>query len=221
MVDADALKYTNDLMHLPKEQVIKTSDWNGYLKNLVLKFPQALGDSILDGLIWFYSEWDKVEKMIRFEPDRSIAVGYTNHSFLSFTGSIKNSKIYPFVKFNYSGNDWIYTNRIKLVCDDETFEFDSLKFFTHGTADYVSEYVLMVYNVSLRELISKIIEANETIIRFYSDPLYTDFVVTERMKMAMKKFLKTIKALNWQGCNKNRSLIIYLANNLKPILLLQ
>ena len=37
MVDADALKNTKDVMRLPKEQVIKTSDWNGYLKNLVLK----------------------------------------------------------------------------------------------------------------------------------------------------------------------------------------
>ena len=195
MVDADALKYKKDVMRLPKELVIKTSDWNGYLRNLVLKFPPATGDSILDGLIRFHSEWDKIEKMIRFEPDRSIAAGYTNHSFLSLTGSIKNSKIYPFVKFNYSGSDWIYANRIKMVCDDETFEFDSLKFFTHGTADYVSEYVLMVYNESISGLIQKIIDSNETIIRFYSDPQYTDFEVTERMKLDMKKFLKTIRAL--------------------------
>lgn len=133
--------------------------------------------------------------MIRFDPDRSISAGYTNHSFILFTGSVKDSKIYPYVKFNYSGGDRIYTNRIKLVCDDETFEFDSLKFFTHDTVDNISEYVLMVYNESMRELIQKIINSNETIIRFYSDSLYTDLVVTERMKEDMKKFSKTIRAL--------------------------
>jgi len=53
----------------------------------------------------------------------------------------------------------------------------------------------MAYNESMSELIQKIINSNETIIRYYSDPQYTDFVVTERMKMDMKKFLKTIRAL--------------------------
>jgi len=54
MVDADALKYNKDVMRLPKEQVIKSSDWNGYLRNLVLKFPPATSDSILDGIIRFH-----------------------------------------------------------------------------------------------------------------------------------------------------------------------
>jgi hypothetical protein len=99
------------------------------------------------------------------------------------------------VKFNYTGTDWIYANRIKLVCDDETFEYDSLKFLTVGTTDFVSEYVLMPFNESMQELIPKIINSKETIIRFYGEPIYSDFIVSDEMKLDMKTFLKVIAAL--------------------------
>jgi hypothetical protein len=195
MIDGDALRNNKEVLQLLNGTKIKTSDWNAYLKNLVLKFPVAKGDSILSGLTRFYYEYDKVEKMIRFDPDRNPSALYLNNSYISFSGYIKDTKIYPFVKFNYTGTDWIYANRIKLVCDDETFEYDSLKFFTLGTADFVSEYVLFPFNENMRELIPKIINSKETIIRFYSDPNYTDLLVTDRMKLDMKKFLKTIKAM--------------------------
>jgi hypothetical protein len=194
-VNADVLKNNKDYMQLQNGAIIKVSDWNGYLKNLVSKCPPAIGDSILDGLTRVYYEYDKVEKMIRFDADRSVSGGYNNNSYIAFSGFIKDSKIIPFVKFNYTGPDWIYANRIKLVCDDETFEYDSLKFLTHGTADFVSEYVLIPFNESMQELIPKIIKSKETIIRFYGDPVYSDLTVTFEMKTDMKTFLKTIRAL--------------------------
>jgi len=195
MVDGDALKSNKEVLQLLNGTKINKSGWNAYLKNLVLKFPAATGDSILSGLTRFYYEYDKVEKMIRFDPERSPSAMYLNNSYISFSGYIKDAKIYTFVKFNFTGTDWIYANRIKLVCDDETFEYDSLKFYTLGTADFVSEYVLIPFNESMQELIPKIINSKETIIRFYSDPNYSDLLVTDRMKLDMKKFLKTIKAL--------------------------
>ncbi|MFA5972988.1 MAG: hypothetical protein WC780_11600 [Lentimicrobiaceae bacterium] len=194
LIDAEALKINKANLQLQNGLKIKTSNWNGYLKNLVLRFPSATGDSILDGLTRFYYEYDKVEKMIRFDADRN-ASDYLNKSFISFSGYIKDAKIYPFVKFNYTGADWVYANRIKLVCDDETFEYDSLKFYTYGTSDFVSEYVLIPFNESMQELIPKIIRSKETIIRFYGDPIYSDLFVTDKMKMDMKMFLKTIKAM--------------------------
>jgi hypothetical protein len=194
-VNADALKNNKEYMKLQTGAIIKVSDWNGYLKNLVLKYPPATGDSILDGLTRIYYEYDKVEKMIRFDADRSVSAGYSNNSYIAFAGFIKDSKIIPFVKFNYTGTDWVYANRIKLVCDDETFEYDSLKFLTRGTADFVSEYVLIPFNESMQELIPKIIKSKETIIRFYGDPVYSDLIVSDEMKLDMKKFLKTIRAL--------------------------
>jgi hypothetical protein len=197
MIDADQLWSDKVYLHLLNGTKIKKSDWNTYLKTLVLKFPAATGDSILSGLTRFYFEYDKVERMIRFDPDRSPSAMYLNNSYISLSGYIKDAKIYPFVKFNYTGADWIYANRIKLVCDDETFEFDSLKFYTLGTTDFVSEYVLFPFNEDMQELIPKIIYSKETIIRFYGDPIYADLLVTDRMKLDMKKFLKTIRALSW------------------------
>jgi hypothetical protein len=194
-VNADALKNNKDFIHLQNGAIIKVSDWNGYLKNLISKYPPAIGDSILDGLTRVYYEYDKVEKMIRFDADRSVSAGYANNSYIAFSGFIKDSKIIPFVKFNYTGPDWVYANRIKLVCDDETFEYDSLKFLTRGTADFVSEYVLVPFNESMQELIPKIIKSKETIIRFYGDPVYSDLTVTFEMKTDMETFLKTIRAL--------------------------
>jgi hypothetical protein len=191
-VNADALKNNKDFMHLQNGAIIKVSDWNGYLKNLVSKYPPAIGDSILDGLIRVYYEY---EKMIRFDADRSVSAGYANNSYIAFSGFIKDSKIIPFVKFNYTGPDWVYANRIKLVCDDETFEYDSLKFLTRGTVDFVSEYVLIPFNESMQELIPKILKSKETIIRFYGDPVYSDLIVSDEMKTDMKTFLKTIRAL--------------------------
>jgi len=195
MIDAELYKIDKDYMLLQNGISIKTSDWNGFLKKLVSGFPASTADSILEGLTLYHYEWDKVEKMIRFDPDRSPGAGYTGRSYICFSGFIKDSKVIPYVKFNYSGSDWIYANRIKLVCDDETFEYDSLKFYTLGTVNYVSEYVLMPFDAAMQELINKIINSKETIIRFYSDPFYSDFVVTNRMKLDMKEFLKTIKAL--------------------------
>jgi len=194
-IDADALKTNKDFLQLQNGSKIKTSDWNGYLKTLVFKFPAAKADSILDGLTRLSYEYDKVEKMIRFGPDKNPSAGYTNKPYISFSGFIKDSKIYPFIKFNYTGPEWIYANRIKLVCDDETFEYDSLKFLTYGTSDFVSEYVLIEFNESMRKLVPKIINSKETIIRFYGEPVYSDLVVTERMKKDMNMFLKTIRAL--------------------------
>jgi len=194
-VNTDALKNNKEYMQLQNGAIIKVSDWNGYLRNLVIKYPPAISDSILVGLTKVYYEYDKVEKMIRFDADRSVSAGYTNNSYIAFSGFIKDSKIISFVKFNYTGPDWVYANRIKLVCDDETFEYDSLKFLTLGTADFVSEYALIPFNVSMQELIPKIIKSKETIIRFYGDPVYSDLVVSDKMKIDMKKFLKTIRAL--------------------------
>jgi hypothetical protein len=182
-------------MKLQNGRTIKSADWNNYLSKFVSQFPPATADSIIDGLTRFSYEYDKVERMIRYEPDKSESANYTGNSYISFYGSIKDLKIIPFVKFNYAGPDWIYANRIKMVCDDETFEFDSLKFYTYGTTTYVSEYVLFPYDRSMKKLVSKIINSKETIIRFYSDPNYSDLVVTEWMKLDMEKFLKTIRAL--------------------------
>lgn len=195
MVDADGLKNHKDYLQFQNGYEIKTSDWNGYLKNFVLKFPAATGDSILDGLTRGYSEYDKVEKMIRFGPDRDEASEYFDNSYIAFSGFIKNSKISAFVKFNYSGSNWIYANRIKLVCDDDTFEFDSLSFFSYEASTFVSEYVILDFDENMYRLITKIISSNETIIRFYGDPMYSDLVVSEKMKLDMKSFLKTINAL--------------------------
>jgi len=194
-VNADALKNNTEYMQLQNGAKIKVSDWNGYLKSLVSQYPTAIADSILDGLTRVYYEYDKVEKMIRFDADRSVSAGYANNSYIAFSGFIKDSKIIPFVKFNYTGPDWVYANRIKLVCDNETFEYDSLKFLTHGIADFVSEYTLIPFNASMQQLIPKIIKSKETIIRFYGDPVYSDLTVSFEMKTDMETFLKTIRAL--------------------------
>jgi len=194
-IDADALRTNKEIMKLQNGTTIKTADWNNYLSKLVLQFPAAKADSIVDGLTRYSYEYDKVEKMIRLEPDKRETGNYTGNSYISFYGFIKDSKIIPFVKFNYSGSDWIYANRIKMVCDNDTYEFDSLKFYTHGTLTYVSEYVLFPYTKEMQLMVEKIIKSKETIIRFYCDPNYSDLVVTEWMKFDMEKFLKTIKAL--------------------------
>ncbi len=198
-IDADAFQNNKKNLRLQSGALIKTSDWNNYLKDFILKFPVATSDSIVDGLTRCYYEYDKVEKMIRFDTDKSPASDYYNKSYIAFSGYIKGIKIYPFVKFNYTGTDWIYANRIKLVCDDETFEYDSLKFYTYGTEDFVSEYILLPFDESMQELIPKIIKSKETIIRFYGDPIYSDFIVSNEMILDMKKFMKTIKALQNQN----------------------
>lgn len=195
MIDTDALKTNKDYLQLQNGTRIKTSDWNGFLKNLVSRFPASEADSILDGLMQCSYEWDKVEKMIRFDVNRQANASSAGLSFIAFSGFIKDNKIHPFVKFSYSGNDWIYANRIKLVCDEETFEYDSLKFYTLGTQDYVTEYTLMPATDNMLQLMSKIINSHETIIRFYGDPLFSDLEVTDKTKREMKKVLKTIKAL--------------------------
>jgi len=195
MIDVDAMKYNKEYMVLINGAKIKKNDWNAYLKDFVLKFPVSKSDSIVDGLTRCFYEYDKVEKMIRFGPDKDMASDFNNQSYIAFSGFIKGLTIYPSVKFNYTGTDWIYANRIKLVCDDETFEYDSLKFLTYGTTDFVSEYVLIPFNENMQELIPKIINSKETIIRFYGEPIYSDLIVSDKMKLDMKKVLKTIKAL--------------------------
>lgn len=196
-VDANSLKNSkiNPYMKMQNGSKLNIIAWNDYLKDFVLKFPAAKSDSIVDGLSRCFIEYDKVERMIRFSPDGDISSEYYNTSYIAFSGFIKGTEIYPFVKFNYTGTDWIYANRIKLVCDDETFEYDSLKFLTYGTTDFVSEYVLMPFNESMQELIPKIINSKETIIRFYGEPIYSDLVVSDKMKLDMRKFYKTIRAL--------------------------
>jgi len=192
--ELETLNKSKGFAKLENGTTLDLTSWDRFFRTFILKFPPSKGDSILNGLLKFQTIYDRVEKLIRFEPKVSGLDSYVNNSHIAFSGYIKDKQIYPFLKINYTGQNWNNSIRIKMVCDDDTFEFDSLYFQKVETNDMVSEFTMLPFDENVLKLVLKIINSKETIIRFYGESIYSDLEVTDKMKHDLKEFLPVIRA---------------------------
>lgn len=189
-------KYYPSEMLLSNGMLLRGNTWNGFLKGFIESLPVEKRDDVLKGLTRFYKEYDKVDKVIKFEPLRYISGPYTWHSYVSLKGQIKVGKVDAFVKIQYYGSSWIFAESIKVVADDFTWQSPKLNFYKDNYTEVWEYTYLDLSEPSVRELVNNIINSQETIIRFQGRQYYSDLVVTERMKIDLKAMIKAIDTIN-------------------------
>jgi len=188
-------KYHPTEMKLNNGMYLKANNWNGFLKDYIFSFPEDDRDSILFALTRFRVSFDKVDKIIRFEPLAYFSGPYTFHPYISLIGTLEKSKVKAFVKLRYFGNNWIFAEKVKIVADDFTWESDNLNFTRDNSSGKVWEYAYLDYNnKEIKELLLKIVNSDETIIRFIGE-YYFDLTVTERMKKDIKSLINAIEII--------------------------
>ena len=194
MVDIN-YEYHPKEMKLQNGMLLRQSDWEGYLKDYLLSRPAEERDAIIRGLSRYYTQYDKVDKIIRFEPLRYISGPYYGTSYVSARGAISGDVISANLKIQYHGSSWIFADKIKIVADDFEWKSPILKFQRDNYTE-VWEYTYLDLSIPFnRFLAEKISDANETIIRFYGKQYYSDLSVTKRMKEDLKAILETIDTL--------------------------
>jgi hypothetical protein len=183
-------------MKLSNNMLLRGKTWNGFLKEYIESFPIEKRDGILKGITRFYIEYDKVDKIIKFEPLRYISGPYSSNSYVSLKGTLTKSKANALLKIRYYGSSWIFASRITVVADDFTWKSPELKFYRdHYTK--VWEYTFLDLNKpKYRNIADRIASSKDVIIRFHGKQYYADLQVTERMKQDISAMLKAIDIIN-------------------------
>lgn len=209
LIDGSSISYDKNsrlmpnTMELNNGTVLSAEDWNGFLKDYIESFPPNKREVILQGLTRFVVKYDRVDKIIRFSPQftRYVFDGPPkpnvppNWSFISLTGTLGQKNASAFVQVQYSGDDWIFADSIKIVADDYTWESPKID-FKRDNSKMVWEYALLNYSdPEIAKLVDKIISSKEAIVRF-KGKYYYDLTVTRQMRDDMRYMLAAIKAIN-------------------------
>ena len=189
-------KYHPSEMKLSNDMLLRGDTWNGFLKEYVESFPIEKRNDVLRGLTRFYKDYDKVDKVIKFEPLRYISGPYSSNSYVSLKGSLTRSKASALLKIRYYGSSWIFANRITVVADDFTWKSSDLHFYRDNYTKVWEYTYLDLSQPEYRKIANKIVSSKEVIIRFHGKQYYDDLQVTERMKQDISAMLKVIDAIN-------------------------
>ena len=189
--------YTPSEMKLSNEMLLRGKDWDEYLKPFILTQPKENWEVILQGLTRFHTSYDKVDKVMRFEPLRYISGPYSGKTNISVRGLVDKKKASASLRFYYYSKSWLFVNRITVVADDYTWKSPSMNFKRDHSHGNIWEYeYLNLSDPRYRELANKISQSKEVIIRFHGRQYYDDFTVPDRMKNDLRYILRAIDAIN-------------------------
>jgi len=114
---------------------------------------------------------------------------------------LNSSSSWLCIRFNYTGNSWIFWENLTIVADGEKFyEFVSYFDVTRDNDGDVWEYydLCLPYNAGMDnadiEMLQAIANSSETIIRFQGDNYYYDLTVTETDKQMIRDTLALYEA---------------------------
>jgi len=189
-------KYYPSEMILSNEMLLSGKTWNDFLKKYIESISIEKRDNVLKGLTRYFLEYDKVDKMIKFEPVRYLSGPYSSNSYVSLSGKITKSRANALLKFLYYGSSWIFAHRITVVADDFTWKSPNLKFYRDHYTNVWEYAYLDLDNVKYRKIADRIVSSKEVIVRFHGNQYYDDLQVTERMKKDISLMLKSIDAIN-------------------------
>ncbi len=186
-------KYHPSEMKLSNEKLLRGDSWDGYLKAYVESFPPKKRGPILQGITRHVTDYDKVERFIRFEPVRYMSGPYSKTSYLAVVGTLRPGKVTAFLKFHYYGDSWLFAKSFKIVTDGVSFQSPEIKFRQDHYGGNVWETAYL--NLSKKEyraVAEKIVSSEEAIIRFQGKQYYSDLTVTDRMRDDIKYMLKAL-----------------------------
>lgn len=191
--DANSSSNFSGNITLSNNMKLRSEDWDNYLRSYIESFPPVKRSKILDGVLRHKTEYDKVDKLIRFEPKTFLSGPYSKSSHIGVVGTLQPNKINAFIKFKFYGDSWIFAKSLKIVTDGNSYQSPILKFKRNSYGGKVWEIAYLNLNDNAnRELINKIVLSKEAIVRFQGGQSYYDLEVTNRMREDISAMLKAI-----------------------------
>lgn len=138
----------------------------------------------------FNSEVDKVAGVTWYEPKCMPRYINTRCYVLPYLGR-EDRLTYMRLKLVYTGDDWVFFDKVIFHIDGER-EYMTFKYFDikrDNAYGEVWEVADVLVTATEKELIEKIANSKETIVRFQGDEYYYDYTVPNNDKIGMKQIL--------------------------------
>ena len=136
------------------------------------------------------SEYDKVQDVTWYKPT-SYPQYINTRSFLLPYLSQTDYGMSLRLKINYTGNNWVFFEKIIVVVDDERYtrEFDYFEVTRDNGSGDVWEYVDFSPSLSDIDMLNAIANSSETIVRFEGDSKHFDLTISSKDKQGIKNVL--------------------------------
>lgn len=183
---------------LSNGEEIRISQWNGFLREHVSGYHPDVIDSLIDLISRHDFEYDNVENGLRVYPIRRHEGPYSNKSYIGTTSLIKNDGITTSLIVRYHGSSWIFADRALFLIDGERININMINFQRFSSGRGVSEHFnLLLTNGSYLDqdnlrIARRIAESDSATIRLYGQNLYSDIVVTDKMRSDIASLLRFI-----------------------------
>lgn len=186
----------NLLSPTEKEQVTNYSVIEAASKNLTELQEAEKERALQQALSSLQSETDKVEGITWYKPSTYPSYVNTRCYVLPYIGRSDYST-WLRLRFNYTGDDWIFFEKITISIDGENY-YKTYNYFDvdrdNGSGD-VWEWVDISVTDSDIEMLKQIVSSNETIVRFQGEKYYYDFTIQNSDKTAINQVLTAYEAL--------------------------
>ena len=143
-------------------------------------------------------EYDKVEGITWYFPKTLPEYIDTRCYLLPYIG-VDSSKSWVVIRFNYTGDDWVFWKKVIIVVDGEKYTISPNYFDIEHDNEYGSVWETYDHtNTSATdlEMLAKIAKSNETIVRFEGDSNLKDYTIPAKDKEAIQNVLDAYNSLN-------------------------
>lgn len=143
------------------------------------------------------ADYDKVEGTTWYEPSAMPKYIDTRSYVLPYIGRKDSGHSWLRLKMNYTGDNWIFWTDITFVIDGER-HYKSFSYYdiTRDNDSDVWEYADISVSDSDIELLTKIANSKETIVRFEGDNRQKDITISAADKTAIKQVLDAYAILD-------------------------
>lgn len=142
-------------------------------------------------------DYDKVQGYTWYHAAAEPQYIDTRSYVLPYIGVEKTGEAHLILRFNYTGDEWVFFEKIIVVIDGETYQYSPRYFDIIRDNQYraVWETLDIGAGTTEIEMLNKIAESKETIIRFQGDSRVYDLTVSASDKTAIKQVLDAYDAL--------------------------
>ena len=151
--------------------------------------------------------WTKLMQRLRMSRDEIEGIDWYHYLRTPMTGEEKNIHAYigkkndlVWLRFRmvYRGSDWLFVESVAFKVDEETYELHYGQFDDwnrdHG-GGIVWEWKDILVNSEIWTLINKIANSQRTVMRYRGNQYYSDRVVDEAEKFALKTVLSAYETM--------------------------
>lgn len=186
----------NNLSGNEKIQVTNSANLEAALTRLAELREEEEERVLQQALASLQVETDKVEGVTWYKPSTYPRYVNSRSYVLPYIGQSGSSE-WLRLRFNYTGDDWVFFEKITVWIDGKsyykTFSYNEVE-RDNGSGD-VWEWVDISVTDSDMEMLEKIVQSKETIVRFEGDSHYYDLTIKSSDKTAINQVLIAYESL--------------------------